>query len=91
MKPILPTTPSLSTDRKTSRTNLTGLKAADQRAKQLSPKAAGPASQGRSRPKAADLLIHGLAACEGPHLKALVLNNSYLAPVHRALQGLLAL
>ena len=26
VKPILPTTPSLSTDRKTSRTNLTGLK-----------------------------------------------------------------
>ena len=43
------------------------------------------------RPRAADPLIKGLAACEGPHIKALVLNNSYLAPVHRALQGLLAL
>ena len=45
----------------------------------------------RSRPKVADWLINGLAACEQPHLKALVLNNSYLAPAHRALQGLLAL
>ena len=35
--------------------------------------------------------INGLAACKGPHLKAPVLNNSYLAPVHRARQGLLAL
>ena len=43
------------------------------------------------RPKAADQLINGLAACEGPHLKALVLNKSYLAPAHRALQGILAL
>ena len=32
-----------------------------------------------------------LTACQGPHLKVLVLNNSYLAPAHRALQGLLAL
>ena len=29
VKPILPTTPSLSTDRKTSRTNLTSLKPAE--------------------------------------------------------------
>ena len=43
------------------------------------------------KPKAADQLINSLAACEGPHLKAPVLNNSYLAPMHRALQGLLAL
>ena len=45
----------------------------------------------RLRPKAADWLINGLAAVKGPHIKILVLNNSYLAPVHRALQGLLAL
>ena len=31
--------------------------------------------------QAADRLIDSLAACEGPHLKALILNNSYLAPV----------
>ena len=43
-----------------------------------------------TRPKAADQLINGLVACEGPHLKALVLKNSYLAPAHRILQGLLA-
>ena len=39
----------------------------------------------------ADWLIKRLAACQGPHLKVPVLNNSYLAPAHRALQGLLAL
>ena len=43
------------------------------------------------RPNAVDPLINGLAACEGPHLKAPILKNSYLVPVHRALQGLLAL
>ena len=41
--------------------------------------------------QAADRLIDSLAACEGPHLKALILNNSYLAPAHRARHGLLAL
>ena len=50
-----------------------------------------PASLPRPRPKAADQLIKRLAACQGPHLKVLVLNNSYLAPARRALQGLLAL
>ena len=43
------------------------------------------------RLKTSDRLIKGLAACQGPHLKVLVLNNSYLVPVHRVLQGLLAL
>ena len=49
------------------------------------------ASQAQPRPKATDLLINSLAAYKEPHLKAQVLNNSYLAPAHRALQGLLAL
>ena len=46
------------------------------------------------RPKAGDQprkWINGLAAHPRPHLKAPVLNNSHLAPAHRALQGLLAL
>ena len=46
------------------------------------------------RPKAEDWPgnpINGLVACERPHIKAPVLKNSHLAPVHRALQGLLAL
>ena len=45
----------------------------------------------KHRLKAVDQLIKDLAACELPHLKAQVLNNSYLAQVQRALQGLLAL
>ena len=48
----------------------------------------GPA---RHRLKTADQLIKGLAATQGTHLKVPVLNNSYLVPVHRVLQGLLAL
>ena len=47
--------------------------------------------QARPRPKAADRLMNSLAACKGTHLKPPVLNNSYLALVHRALQPLLAL
>ena len=46
------------------------------------------------RPDALDQLhipIKGLAAGQKPDLKALVLNNSHLAPAHRALQDLLAL
>ena len=45
------------------------------------------------RPKAKDGLsiqIYGLAAGGRPHLKALDLNKSYLAPEHGTLQGLLA-
>ena len=33
-------------------------------------------------------LINGLADCQRPHLKAPILKSSYLAPAHRALQGL---
>ena len=46
------------------------------------------------RPEAGDRPcnpINSLAAHRQPHLKAPILNNSHLAPVHRALQGLLTL
>ena len=51
----------------------------------------GKTGRVRPRPKATDQLIKRLAAGQGPHLKVPVLNNSYRAPAHRALQGLLAL
>ena len=66
-------------------------KAADQSAPETQAQRGELVGHARPRPKAADPLINGLAACKGPYLKASVLNNSYLDPAHRALQGLLAL
>ena len=69
---------------------LTGPKQQTSQQRDSDPKVEDPQAL-QPRPKAANRLIKGLAACKQTHLKALVLNNSYLAPTHRALQGLLAL